>query len=99
MIEYLSNAIRATAGTTLNIAAKITDEEGAPVTTGAHFMLFDESAAELLVVVNGSYYAADDYWEFVIEKDLTANKCGRYWYCICVDTEPLCFKQPFYLCK
>ena len=99
MIEYLSNAIRATAGTTLNIAAKITDEEGAPVTAGAHFMLFDESAAEVLVVVNGSYYAADDYWEFVIEKDLTANKCGRYWYCICVDTEPLCFKQPFYLCK
>ena len=99
MIEYIDNAIRATAGSNLTLAAMVSDDEGNPVTSGVHFMLFDKDRTECIAVVDGNYYADEDIWEFLIEKDITTGKCGRYWYCVCVDSEPLCFKQPFYLCK
>lgn len=99
MIEYINNAIRATSGSNITLAAMITDDDGNTITSGAHFMLFDEDGAECIAVVNGSYYAEQGIWEFMLESIITAGKCGRYWYCICVDSEPLCFKQPFYLCK
>ena len=61
-------------------------------------MLFDNEETHLFTV-DGNYSANDDCWEFIVDKELTANKYGRYWYCICVEGEPLCFKLPFYLVK
>lgn len=99
MIEYLYDAIRATAGSHIELAARITDEEGAQIPSGIHFMLFDKNPSQLLFTVDGTFNEDEEIWEFFIDSELTANMCGRYWYCICVDGNPLCFKQPFYLCK
>lgn len=98
MIEYISNAIRATAGSYIEIAARIADDYGAPVTTNVHFMLFDE-AANHIVTVDGNYNSVDDIWSFGLDGSITDGLVGRYWYCICAEAEPLCFKLPFYLVK
>lgn len=99
MIEYLHNAIRATAGTNVVVIARLADGDGVPITSGAHFMLFEEDATTLLATIDGDYNSSDDIWEFILDAELTSGRCGKHWYRICIEGEPLCFKQPFYLCK
>ena len=95
MIEYLHNAIRATAGEDITVSAKITDENGLPITTGFHLSLYSDN--ERLDSFSGKY--SSGVWEFTIAADATTDLRGRYWYCICSDNthEKLNFKQPIYL--
>lgn len=95
MIEYLYNAIRATAGQDITIAARIT-EKNEDITTGCGLMLHDKKGG-LLTTVDGNYTEAEGIWNFTITADVTSGLKGRYWYCICHDNSNLCFKQPIYL--
>ncbi len=94
MIEYLHNAIRATAGEDIKLAAKIVDESGNAITTNCHINLYDDS--QQLGHYAGTY--SGGAWSFTIPAEATANLAGRYWYCICDNTHTkLNFKQPIYL--
>ena len=94
MIEYLYNAIRATAGEDVVIAANITDDSGTVIIdTECRMMLHDDLS--MIANVEGAYI--DGAWEFVIPADATRGLCGRFWYCICAKDNTLCFKQPIYL--
>ena len=94
MIEYIYNAIRATAGEDIPITAKITDDAGA-VVEGCMLSLFDKDSTTKLVTVAGTTTAG--LTEFNIAGADTAGLCGRYWYCICnCDGESLNFKLPIY---
>lgn len=93
MIEYLHNAIRATAGEDITLAAKITDGTGSE---HCHISLYNDQ--ERLCSFDGVY--TNGIWEFTIPADATANLIGRYWYCICDGSKnhtKLNFKQPIYL--
>lgn len=93
MIEYLYNAVRATAGEDITIAADITDDSGEDIKEACHIMLYDD--LQLLGMYNGIYNG--EVWEFTIPANITSGRIGRYWYCICVNNNSLCFKQPIYL--
>jgi hypothetical protein len=93
MIEYLYNAIRATAGEDITIAAEITDNSGFCVNDGCALMLWDDE--ELLTSVDGMLI--DDLWNFTIPAAATTGFKGRYWYCICHKHNKLQFKEPLYL--
>lgn len=93
MIEYLYDAIRATAGLDIDIAANITDDEGAPITEGCSLMLSDEN--KKITMVNGVYDG--ELWSFNIPASATVGISGRYWYCIYHNDNTLCFKKPIYL--
>ena len=93
MIEYIYNAIKATAGEDITIAASITDDNNQPITSGCTLEIFDDE--EVLVTIDGVY--ADDLWSFVIPADATINLKGRYWYTINNQYFSLCFKDPIYL--
>ena len=92
MIEYLYDAIRASAGTDITVSAKVTDDDGNPITEGCMFMLHTDEM--LLVSVEGEY--VEDTWFFTIPKEVTKGLHGRYRYCICTENDELCFKQPIY---
>lgn len=92
MIEYLYDAIRASAGRDLAIAANITDKEGNPVTENCN--LFVHSDEEHLITAEARY--EDGQWIFEIPATATRGLRGRYWYCICQEENDLCFKQPIY---
>jgi hypothetical protein len=92
MIEYLYNAIRATAGEDIVIAANITDDEGNVITNcDSKFTLFDDEGE--LFAISGS---CSDCWEYNIPAIMTQELKGRYWYCICANGSTLQFKQPIY---
>lgn len=93
MVEYLYDAIRATAGQDIPVVAKITDEEGTIIAEGCGLMLHDENA--MIAKINGAFDG--EQWIFTIPADMTEGKHGRYWYCICHHDMNLCFKQPIYL--
>lgn len=94
MIEYLYDAIRATAGEEMAIAAKIVDDNGTPITIGCHLNLYDDN--EMINKTDGVY--ANGVWTFTVPAEATAELRGRYWYCICSETHnKLNFKQPIYL--
>ena len=93
MIEYLYDAIRATAGENIIIAAKITDENGENITSNCHVTLYDDLM--LLATIDGVFDGKE--WEFTIPADVTSGRAGRYWYCIYASNTSLCFKQPIYL--
>ena len=97
MVEYLHNAIRATAGDEITVAA-IIEQNDIPITEGCHIMLFDKNSV-LLETLDGGYDAENGVWYFTIPGELTKGKYGRYWYRICSPVESLCFKQPLYLCN
>lgn len=96
MIEYLYNAIRATAGQDITISAEITNDEGGIITSGCHIMLFNPDK-ELIDTFDGEYNADDKEWNFTIAAKATEGLHGRYWYCICYHNSNLCFKEPIYL--
>jgi hypothetical protein len=93
LIEYVYNAIRATAGEDNYICAVITDDTGeAILDCYTHLMIYDDLS--LIATVDGS--CIDGVWEFYLSPSITSGLQGRYWYCICADNESLCFKQPIY---
>ncbi len=92
MVEYLYNAIRATAGSDATIMAHITDNES-EITSGCGFMLhLDDSK----VIMFDGTYGEDGFWYFTIPAETSKDLKGRYWYCFCQDNATLCFKQPIY---
>jgi hypothetical protein len=93
MLEYLYDAIRATAGSELQITAKVFDDLGKPIVEGCEFVLHinDES----IITIGGSYEG--DTWVFTIPAEFTKGLKGRYWYCIKHGSEQLCFMQAIYL--
>jgi hypothetical protein len=95
MIEYLYNAIRATAGTPITITAIITDDADSPIEEGCSLVLHND--ADMIAAATGNYVAEQGLWEFTLEPEVTADLCGRFWYCIKHNDEMLCFKEPIYL--
>lgn len=93
MIEYLHDAIRATAGREFTLTAKVTDDDGNPVTEG--LMLMIHSDEDMLISADGELY--DNMWFFTVPADATKGLHGRYWYCIATEKDQLCFKKPLYL--
>ena len=93
MIEYLYDAIRATAGLEIIINAYITDYEGEPIKEGLSLILSDDD--NVIAMIKG--YCDDDIWSFEIPASATTGLSGRYWYCIHYDDTTLCFKKPIYL--
>lgn len=94
MVEYLFNAIRATAGEDIAIVARITDENGEPITSGCSFMLNGANGAHHII---DGVYTTNGVWEFSIPAELTLGLVGRYGYCFCNGDTTLCFEKPFYL--
>lgn len=92
MIEYLANAIRATAGEEIVIVANIA-EDGVDVTSGCGFML--HISEDKVLHIDGEY--RDELWFFTIPAELTKGLKGRYSYCLCRDHNTLCFQEPIYL--
>lgn len=92
MLEYLYNAIRATAGANEIIAAKVTDETGAPITAGVQLVLHTKD--NTMITIEGEYM--EDTWMFPLSADLTKDLKGRCWYCIRHYDDQLCFQQPIY---
>jgi hypothetical protein len=92
MIEYLYDAIRATAGTDIIIAAEVTEDNGDIVTEGCNLVLhIDEEMKEF------SGVCKNGLWEFTIPAAATSGLSGRYWYCVKRNNIMICFKQPIYL--
>lgn len=96
MIEYLYDAIRATAGQEIVVAAVITDIDDLPITSGCSFSLYDDDRH--LQEIDGSFNSDTGEWHFVLPVRLTQTLAkGRYWYCINYEHQSLSFKQPLYL--
>ena len=98
MVEYLLNAIRITAGSDEAITAIAQNDDGTPITEGCRFVLFDKDE-NIMAQINGEYVDAVEHWQFNIPAELTKEYTGRYWYRICHDGAPLCFRQPIYFCN
>ena len=92
MIEYIYDAIKATAGTDETIAAKVSTEAGEPITAGVKLMLYINDNS--ILTIEGIYL--EDVWVFPLSAEHTRDLKGRCWYCIKHDDEALCFKQPIY---
>ena len=90
MIEYLNDAIRATAGSNIVITSRITEDD--EMIEGVQFVLHLD---DVEVVVEP--YIEGEVMIFEIPAEITAGRKGRYWYCFRREDEMLCFKQPFYL--
>ena len=94
MVEFLYNAIKCIAGEDINIAAEITDSNGADITQGCKLGLHNDN--DLITFVDGEYL--DGEWNFIIPAEVTKGLHGRYWYYIKYNDSTLCFKKPIYLC-
>jgi hypothetical protein len=92
-IEYLYDAIRATASEEINISAVITDDEGLNITDNCYLALYDDETE--LIKVYGAFDGAE--WTFTIPADVTEGLSGRYWYAIGRNNTNMCFKTPIYL--
>ncbi len=97
MIEYIYDAIKATANTDTVITAEITDAEEMPVTEGCALMLHGKDD-DMIGTYAGIYVADLNTWYFTIPAADTKNLRGRHMYCICnvAEQKNLCFKQPIY---
>ena len=94
MIEYIHNAIRATAGDDTPIAAIIRDEVGAIITENCHLQFLD-GKKQLIANIDGAFDG--DQWQFVIPSALTEGLKGRHYYCIVCDDVILNFRESLYL--
>ena len=92
MIEYLYDAIRATAGSDIQIAAKVLDDLGQPIADECDLIIHLDD--DYMLTIGGDY--VEDTWVFAIPADFTKDLKGKYWYCIKHNSEQLCFKQPIY---
>lgn len=94
MVEYLLNAIRASAGEDITIVASVA-ENGESIAAGCGFML--HIADDNIVMVDGAYDVEEGLWYFTIPAEKTKGLKGRYSYCLCKNGQSLCFREPFYL--
>lgn len=94
MIEYLYNAIRATAAQDITLTAILTDADGKPIETNCALMLHNDT--DMIGKYNG-IYLINGVWNFTIPAEATKDLTGRFWYCICEKNSDICFKQPIYL--
>lgn len=92
MIEYIYNAIRATAGQDITLPAEITTETGEDITEDCQLHIFKDK--EMIIAVDGIYKEGE--WAFTIPAEKTKDLYGRYFYCIGHKGSSLCFKQPIY---
>lgn len=90
MIEYLYDAIRATAGADVTIVTRIIEDDVPVENVGFMLHLDDENA----IVIAGEL--ENETYQFVIPADITKDLKGRYWYCFCQEGKPLCFKEAIY---
>ena len=90
MIEYLYDAIRATAGADVTIVSRIVEDGACVENVGFMLHLDDEHA----IVIAGEL--ENETYQFVIPADITKDLKGRYWYCFCQEGKPLCFKEAIY---
>lgn len=97
MIEYLYNGIRAHAGNDLTISAIVTNEAGEEITENITLVLHDKDRETMIYSVVGTYSEEAKEMTFVIPREITKGKSGRYWYCITHEGNALCFKEPIYL--
>jgi hypothetical protein len=93
MIEYLYDAVKASKGQDITLAAEITDEDGAQIVEDCELHLFNPDK-EMIATIEGVYESEE--WRFTIPKEATADLKGRCWYCIGHNGNSLCFKQPIY---
>lgn len=94
MIEYIYNAIKATAGEDITIAASITDDNNQPITSGCNLLFIDKD-----FVTIGEYKGTyvNDVWNFTIPAEVTKDMNGRYWYRIRLNDDSLSFSAPIYI--
>lgn len=92
MIEYLFNAVRATAGEPIEIWAIVTADDGTAITKGCKLTFY---TAEEEITVEGEYI--NGQWSFTIPAEVTKGKNGRFWYSIETEGRSICFKTPMYL--
>lgn len=90
MIEYLYNAIRATAGADINIVARVTEDSESVEGTCLALHISEDS----MIMIEGEL--VNDVYQFTIPAEVTAGLSGRYWYCFMKDNQPLCFKEAIY---
>lgn len=95
MVEYLYNAIRASAGHDITISAIVTNPAGEEITEDVVLILNDKDKETVILEVKGTY--SEEEWTFVIPAEITEGLYGRYWYCIHYGDSNLCFKEPIYL--
>lgn len=91
MIEYIYDAIRATAGNDVIIAAEVTEENGDIVTDNCALTLYIENK-----VLDFDGVRKDGTYEFTIPASITSGLMGRYWYAIKRNSNLISFKQPIY---
>ena len=94
-VEYIDSIIKVSGGANALIGANIVDTSGNQVSEKSHLMLFYPQD-ELQATVNGTI-ADDGVHEYLVPASLTEGVKGKWWYCVCVNNEPICFKQPFYI--
>ena len=96
MIEYIYIGIRAHAGNDLTISAIVTNEAGEEITENITLVLHDKDRETMIYSVVGTYSEEAKEMTFVIPREITKGKSGRYWYCIQHEGNALCFKEPIY---
>lgn len=93
-LEYIYDAIRATAGEDIGISATIVDDVGNPVESGCGLMLHNTDGS-VIGKIDG-YYISEGLWQFTIPASMTAGLYGRYYYCVCENDTTMCFQTPIY---
>lgn len=95
MVEYLHDAIRASAGTNIIIQARVLDEFNNEVKENVYFIICDkEDQTKHLIEVEA--FDGGEALIFEIPAEITKDFKGRYWYCIKHNNEQMCFLQPIY---
>lgn len=92
MVEYLYDAIRASAGDEVSLGAVISDATGEE---DCLLYLYNDAKEEFFCS-EGLFDVENGYWGFTIPSSITQTLSGRYWYCICDRGTTLQFKQPIY---
>ncbi len=94
MVEYLHDAIKAAAGTDINILAIVKDEFGNEIKENVSLVIYDKESNRHLLHIDG--VDAGESMLFQIPAELTKDFKGRHWYCIKHEDEQMCFLQPMY---
>lgn len=93
-LNYLYNAIVLNKGEPADICAAITDDDGVPIEDACSLMLHCKERDKVLYTAQGVFDG--EMWTFSLPKEVTEDKQGRYFYCICRAGRSLCAKEPIY---